>query len=233
MRTSQQRYSCGPSAGQPPASLLRAGDAPCGRSVGRPLAVRRACTPNRRPADQPVVGRAAAAAVGRAAALRAGGACPADHLRQPRLAGAGPRGCGHGDWLEQIERESASGRWRVASDLNWRRLKYWRRVAGAGFGRGSAPGAAESVSEITVEHGPHAVVQAWELMSWLANQLGWHVLTGKVRPGVEISWRFASAQAEPRIRIRRLEQGPPEIRRVQHRLPARRQARQPEPGRRR
>jgi glucose-6-phosphate dehydrogenase assembly protein OpcA len=118
-------------------------------------------------------------------------------------------------WLEQIERESASGHWRVASDLNWRRLKYWRRVVAQALDAGSAPGAAESVSEITVEHGPHAVVQAWELMSWLANLLGWHVLTGRVRPGVEISWRFASAQAEPRIRIRRLDQGPPEIRRVQ------------------
>jgi glucose-6-phosphate dehydrogenase assembly protein OpcA len=118
-------------------------------------------------------------------------------------------------WLEQIERESASGRWRVASDLNWRRLKFWRRVVAQALDAGSAPGAAESVSELTVEHGPHAVVQAWELMSWLANLLGWQVLTGKVRPGVEISWRFASGQGEPRIRIRRLEQGPPEIRRVQ------------------
>jgi glucose-6-phosphate dehydrogenase assembly protein OpcA len=118
-------------------------------------------------------------------------------------------------WLGQIERDSANGHWRVASDLNWRRLKYWRRLVAQALDPGSAPGAAESVSEITVEHGPHAVVQAWELMSWLANQLGWQVLTGKVRPGVEIWWRFASEQGEPRIRIRRLEQGPPEIRRVQ------------------
>jgi Glucose-6-phosphate dehydrogenase subunit len=51
-------------------------------------------------------------------------------------------------------------------------------------------------------------------MSWLASMLGWQVLTGKVRPGVEIAWRFAAAHGEPRIRIRRLDQGPPEIRRV-------------------
>ena len=31
-------------------------------------------------------------------------------------------------WLDRIERMGAGGRWRVASDLNWRRLKYWRRL---------------------------------------------------------------------------------------------------------
>ncbi len=117
-------------------------------------------------------------------------------------------------WIEQLARECTTGRWRVASDLNWRRLKYWRRLLAQALDPGSAPGAAESISEILVEHGPHAVVQGWELMSWLSSMLGWHVLTGKVQPGVELAWRFASDQAEPRIRIRRLDQGPPQIRRV-------------------
>ena len=117
-------------------------------------------------------------------------------------------------WLEQIERVSGGGHWRVASDLNWRRLKYWRRILAQTLDSASAPGAAESVSEVVVEHGPHAVIQGWELMSWLARLLGWRVQTGKVQPGVEISWRFAAAHGEPRVRIKRLEQGPPEIRRV-------------------
>src|SRR5439155_15895816 len=117
-------------------------------------------------------------------------------------------------WIEQLARECASEGWRVASDLNWRRLKYWRRLLAQALDPASAPGAAESISEIVVEHGPHAVVQAWELMSWLSNMLGWQVLTGKVHGGVELAWRFASDQGEPRIRIRRLDQGPPEIRRV-------------------
>jgi glucose-6-phosphate dehydrogenase assembly protein OpcA len=117
-------------------------------------------------------------------------------------------------WLQQIEQGSPGGHWRVASDLNWRRLKYWRRLLTQSLDPASAPGAADSVSEIVVEHGPHAVVQAWELMAWLARLLEWQILTGKVQPGLEISWRFASAHAEPRIRIRRLEQGPPEIRRL-------------------
>jgi glucose-6-phosphate dehydrogenase assembly protein OpcA len=117
-------------------------------------------------------------------------------------------------WLAQIERVSVGGRRRVASDLNWRRLKYWRRLLAQALDSASAPGAAESVSEVVVEHGPHAVIQAWELLSWLAHTLEWRVHTGKMQPGIEISWRFTAAQGEPHVRIRRLEQGPPEIRRV-------------------
>jgi glucose-6-phosphate dehydrogenase assembly protein OpcA len=117
-------------------------------------------------------------------------------------------------WLEQIERGSAAGRWRVASDLNWRRLKYWRRLLSQALDPDSAPGAAESASEIVVEHGPHAVIQAWQLVSWLARQLGWRLRAGQVQPGVEISWRLTSAHTEPLVRIRRLDHGPPEIRRV-------------------
>ncbi len=50
-----------------------------------------------------------------------------------------PRGvAATGVWLEQVERQDA-GRWRVASDLNWRRLKYWRRLIDAGVGRGVRP----------------------------------------------------------------------------------------------
>src|SRR5205823_6176174 len=95
-------------------------------------------------------------------------------------------------WLNQIERSAAGSRWRVASDLNWRRLKYWRRLVAQALDPASAPGAAESVTEILVEHGPHAVVQAWELGSWLARRLGWMVRGGRVQPGVEIAWQFVT-----------------------------------------
>jgi glucose-6-phosphate dehydrogenase assembly protein OpcA len=117
-------------------------------------------------------------------------------------------------WLEQIERTSGDGRWRVASDLNWRRLKYWRRLVAQALDPASAPGAQETVKEILVEHGPHAVVQGWELVSWLTRRLGWNVRGGRVQPGVEIAWQFGTPQGEGRVRIRRQEQGPPEIRRV-------------------
>jgi glucose-6-phosphate dehydrogenase assembly protein OpcA len=102
----------------------------------------------------------------------------------------------------------------VASDLNWRRLKYWRRLLTQALDPASAPGTAGSVTELLIEHGPHAVVQAWELASWLTRRLGWRVQGGKVTPGVEIAWRFLGPTGEPRVRIRRLDQGPADIRRV-------------------
>jgi glucose-6-phosphate dehydrogenase assembly protein OpcA len=117
-------------------------------------------------------------------------------------------------WLERIEREARGGRWRVASDLNWRRLKYWRRLLMHALDPASAPGAAESVSEIVMEHGPHAVIQAWELAAWLSRRLGWRLQTGKVRDGVEIAWVFSTPNGPRYVRVRRLAEGPPEVRRV-------------------
>jgi glucose-6-phosphate dehydrogenase assembly protein OpcA len=116
-------------------------------------------------------------------------------------------------WLEHVERRGVS-HWRVASDLNWRRLKYWRRILKQALDPGSAPGAAESVTEVLVEHGPHAVVQAWLLVSWLARRLKWRVQGGKVTGTVEMQWRCETPAGPARVRIRRLDQGPPEIRRV-------------------
>jgi glucose-6-phosphate dehydrogenase assembly protein OpcA len=116
-------------------------------------------------------------------------------------------------WLQQVERREGA-HWRVASDLNWRRLKYWRRLLKQALDPGSAPGAAESATEVLIEHGPHAVVLAWELVSWLSRRLGWKVKGGKVTPGVEMVWNCDTPAGMGRIRIRRLEQGPPEIRRM-------------------
>jgi glucose-6-phosphate dehydrogenase assembly protein OpcA len=127
-----------------------------------------------------------------------------------------------GTWLEQVERSAAfvaggsagTGRWRVASDLNWRRLKYWRRMLAQALEPASAPGAAGSVSEVGIEHGPHAVVQAWLLASWLTRRLGWRLQAGKVTPGVELAWQFTTERGPARVAVRRLEEGPAEVRRV-------------------
>lgn len=113
-------------------------------------------------------------------------------------------------WLSQLGR----CRWCVASDLNWRRLKYWRRLLAQALDPGSAPGALDSISEVLVEHGPHAVIQAWELVSWLAARLGWQVAAGKVQPGIEISWQVAAPHGKIQVRLRRLADGPSEVRRV-------------------
>jgi glucose-6-phosphate dehydrogenase assembly protein OpcA len=110
--------------------------------------------------------------------------------------------------------ERPGGRWRVASDLNWRRLKYWRRLLMQSLEPASAPGVAESVTEVLVEHGPHAVVQAWLLASWLTRRLGWRVQQGKLTPGVEMSWRFTTPRGQALVRVHRLEEGAATIHRV-------------------
>ncbi len=116
-------------------------------------------------------------------------------------------------WLETVEHRVA-GRWRVASDLNWRRLKYWRRLVAQALDEASAPGAAESITDLTLEHGPHAVVQAWSLAAWLAQRLGWTLQSGKVLSGSEMNWHFRTSKGETLVRVQRLSEGPPVVARV-------------------
>src|SRR5690606_34947859 len=47
-------------------------------------------------------------------------------------------------WLEHLDTPLPGGRWRTASDLSWRRLKYWRRLIAQALHPGSAPGSAAS-----------------------------------------------------------------------------------------
>jgi glucose-6-phosphate dehydrogenase assembly protein OpcA len=115
-------------------------------------------------------------------------------------------------WLEQVERPG--GRWRVASDLNWRRMKYWRRLLTQSLESTSTPGAAESATEILVEHGPHAVVQAWGLASWLTRRLGWKLQGGRLEGQVEMAWRFVTPKGDAKVRVHRLDKGPPQVRRL-------------------
>ena len=117
-------------------------------------------------------------------------------------------------WLPRFEHEPGQGEWSVAADLNWRRLKFWRRLLGQALDPTTSPGALESITEVLVEHGPHAVVQAWELVSWLASRLSWRVDRGKVQPGVEIAWQLHGPHGLVRVRIDRLPEGPPEVLRV-------------------
>jgi glucose-6-phosphate dehydrogenase assembly protein OpcA len=117
-------------------------------------------------------------------------------------------------WLQKFERGPGDNRWRVASDLNWRRLKYWRRILGQSLDPNTAPGALDSISEVQIDHGPHALIQAWELASWLASRLGWKVQTGKVQPGVEIAWQFTAKHGPVKLRIHRLPDGPTAIRHI-------------------
>jgi glucose-6-phosphate dehydrogenase assembly protein OpcA len=117
-------------------------------------------------------------------------------------------------WLAKLALGSRPGRWCVASDLNWRRLRFWRRLLAQALAPEAVPGALDSISEVLIEHGPHAVIQAWELAGWLGSRLGWRVERGRVQPGVEMAWRFKSPQGAPAVRLRRLAEGPSEIRHV-------------------
>lgn len=117
-------------------------------------------------------------------------------------------------WLDRLEIAPGRGRWRVASDINWRRLKTWRRALTQGLDPSSAPGLLDEATEILIEHGPHAVTQAWHLASWLASRLRWSYRANKVRPGVEIAFQFLAAHGPVRLRIDRLPDGPSAIRRV-------------------
>lgn len=117
-------------------------------------------------------------------------------------------------WLAQDERGRRSVRPRVTSDLNWRRLKYWRRLLAQALDPATAPGAIESITELEIEHGPHSVIQAWELAAWLASRLEWKVQGGRVQPNVEIDWRARAPHGNLTIRLRRLPEGPSEVRRL-------------------
>ena len=117
-------------------------------------------------------------------------------------------------WLTKFERGSGIGRRRVASDSQSAPAQILAPRVGASVGPGVGAGALESITEVLVEHGPHAVVQAWELVSWLAARLGWRVQTGRVQIGVELDWEVVAPHGPLRIRIVRLPDGPSVVRRL-------------------
>lgn len=102
----------------------------------------------------------------------------------------------------------------IVSDLAWRRLKPWRRLIGQSLDPTLEPGALETIDEIVVEHGPHALPKVWLLIGWLARRLGWKPVAGKVEPGVEVTWGFESKQGRVRVTVKRLPEGEPVIRRL-------------------
>jgi len=124
-------------------------------------------------------------------------------------------------WLDPVRGMVAVAGWAlglesrmVVSDLAWRRGKPWRRLVGQTLDPKLVPGALQSIEEIEIEHGPHALPQAWFLIGWLAGRLGWQPVGGKVAPGVEVTWGFQSKQAPLRVIVRRLPVGEPELSRV-------------------
>jgi glucose-6-phosphate dehydrogenase assembly protein OpcA len=103
------------------------------------------------------------------------------------------------------------GQTKILADLAWRRPKLWRRLIAQSLDPAYAPGALEGITDIHIEHGPHALTQAWLLAGWLALRLGWQPRGGRVTPGPEVNWQFAWPHGTPRVRIRRLAAGEAEI----------------------
>jgi glucose-6-phosphate dehydrogenase assembly protein OpcA len=125
-------------------------------------------------------------------------------------------------WPDPVQGVIAVADWAAAdrsetilSDLAWRRLKPWRRLVGQTLDPALAPGALESIDEVVVVHGPHALPKVWLLIGWLARRLGWQPIAAKIEPGVELAWGFESKRGRVRVRVRRLAEGDSSIRRVE------------------
>ena len=120
-------------------------------------------------------------------------------------------------WTEPLRQLIAMANWigrgqaKSIVDLAWQRPRLWHRLIAQSLDPGYAPGALEGITEIHIEHGPHALTQAWLLVGWLALRLGWQPQGGRVRPGPEVHWQFACPHGAPRVRIRRLASGAAEI----------------------
>jgi glucose-6-phosphate dehydrogenase assembly protein OpcA len=102
----------------------------------------------------------------------------------------------------------------VIFNLAWRRLKPWRRILAQSLAPTLVPGALQSIHEIELHHGPHALPLAWLLIGWLASRLGWQPKQGVAKAGDRLTWQFESGQGPIQIRVQRGDEGPPLIHRM-------------------
>jgi glucose-6-phosphate dehydrogenase assembly protein OpcA len=124
-------------------------------------------------------------------------------------------------WVDPVHSVVATAEWaandqscHTLSDLEWRRMKPWRRLISQTLDPAVMPGALDSITDVRIEHGPHAVVKAWLLSGWLACRLGWRPERGKVAPGSDLSWNFRSSTGPLRITLHRLPSGEPKVKQV-------------------
>jgi glucose-6-phosphate dehydrogenase assembly protein OpcA len=116
-------------------------------------------------------------------------------------------------WTDPLRQLIVTANWvgrghtQIIADLAWRRPKLWRRLIAQSLDPAYAPGGLEGITDIQIEHGPHALTQAWLLIGWLALRLGWQPQGGRVAPGPEVNWHFVWPHGAPRVCIRRLASG--------------------------
>src|SRR5262249_47602670 len=123
-------------------------------------------------------------------------------------------------WTDPLHQLTGTANWighghsKIIADLAWRRPRLWHRLIAQSLDPAYAPGALEGITDIHIEHGPHALTQAWLLVGWLALRLGWQPRGGRVTTGPEVHWQFAWPHGAPRVRIQRLAAGAAEIKTV-------------------
>ncbi len=100
------------------------------------------------------------------------------------------------------------------SDLAWRRLKPWRRFIAQCLDPAVLPGALGGITDITVEHGPSALLQAWLLVGWLASCLHWRPRAAGIAPRAELGWTFDAPRGSVRVTARQLDEDSAELSRL-------------------
>ena len=116
-------------------------------------------------------------------------------------------------WKHPAEGMHAMSRWVAAQsseyviyNLAWRRLKYWRALLSQVLDPHVQPGALSGVTEIYIDHGPHAVSMGSLLVGWLASVLGWRVEGGQAVAGKHTVWQFAVDARQVSVTLARSEQ---------------------------
>jgi glucose-6-phosphate dehydrogenase assembly protein OpcA len=124
-------------------------------------------------------------------------------------------------WTNPSEGMQAMTRWvgaerneYIIHSLAWRRLKPWRSLLSQVLDPAIQPGALERVTDITIEHGPHALAVASLLLGWLASRQAWKPTDGKVTPGKETLWNFTATGRQVPVTVRRIPEGEPAPHRV-------------------
>lgn len=102
----------------------------------------------------------------------------------------------------------------VVADLAWHRLQPWLHLISETLDPGALPGALESISEISIEHGARGLPPALLLAGWLASRLGWHPTSGDTPPTSPLTWTLQSAHGGVNAAVHHLPNGEEGIRTV-------------------
>ncbi len=97
----------------------------------------------------------------------------------------------------------------VVYNLAWRRTSIWRKLISQVMDPLTAPDALASLRLVEVDHGPHALAMTWLLVGWLAYQLNWKPVEGKVISKSKLVWRFRNNGKEIKVIVHRLPEGEP------------------------